>query len=192
MANIRYAILGALSRQPLSGYDLKRLFAESGIVHWSGNNNQVYRTLLALHREGALSVSVDAEGAGPVRKVYAVTERGRAELRDWLKSPPELPELRHPLLVQLAWTDQLAPGELEALLANYEDEVATQQQLLQAQGSDDNPARDSGEVYLHPAGARTPREGYLWRMIWQRWIRFYQAELDWVRQARSGLKEFGQ
>jgi hypothetical protein len=29
-------------------------------------------------------------------------------------------------------------------------------------------------------------------MIWERWIRFYQAELDWVRQARSGLKEFGQ
>ncbi|MFZ3110044.1 MAG: hypothetical protein WA234_05080 [Rectinemataceae bacterium] len=45
--SIRYAILGFLSWKPFAGYDLKKLLSNSLSFHWSGNNNQVYGTLLA-------------------------------------------------------------------------------------------------------------------------------------------------
>jgi DNA-binding PadR family transcriptional regulator len=191
MSNLQYAILGALTRQPLSGYDLKKQFAENDLLHWSGNNQQIYRTLLELHRAGAVTVTLEAAAAGPARKVYALTERGRAELRAWLQSPPELPEVRHPLLVQLAWADQLSPADLDALLAAYEDEAAGQLQTLQAhvRSGHRDPAGQPRAGYIQPALARTPREAYLWRMLWKNRIAFCQAELTWVRQVRRGLRE---
>ena len=42
---LEYAILGLLSWKPFSGYDLKKIFSDSPIYYWSGNNNQIYRTL---------------------------------------------------------------------------------------------------------------------------------------------------
>ncbi|RPI32756.1 MAG: DUF4180 domain-containing protein, partial [Chloroflexota bacterium] len=41
--DIKFAILGYLSWRPFSGYDLKKLFADSAAFYWSGNNNQIYR-----------------------------------------------------------------------------------------------------------------------------------------------------
>lgn len=47
---IEDAILGLLSWRALSGYNMKKLFEESPTLYWSGNNNEVYRALLSLHR----------------------------------------------------------------------------------------------------------------------------------------------
>ena len=43
---IEYAILGLLSWRPFSGYELRKFFSESVALYWSGNNNQVYPTLV--------------------------------------------------------------------------------------------------------------------------------------------------
>ena len=173
---IRYAILGFLSWRPLTGYDLKKMFADSAYFHWSGNNNQIYRTLVELHREGLVTQEVQVQESYPPRKVYTITEAGRAALRAWLLSPPELPQLRNPFLAQLAWADQLAPAELDALLAQYEHEV--EMQLLM---------RREQERRGSPSPARTPRETYLWRMIAEAWISTYENELAWVRKLRRDL-----
>ena len=45
--SIEYAILGLLSWKPFSGYDLKKIIAESEVYYWSGNNNQIYNSLVA-------------------------------------------------------------------------------------------------------------------------------------------------
>lgn len=174
--SIQYAILGYLSWQPFSGYDLKKLFTGSLSFHWSGNNNQIYRTLLQLHDEGLVTQEVQYQEDRPPRKVYTITDAGRHALRQWLLSAPELPQLRHTFLVQLAWADGLAPGELDALVARYEDEVQVQLLMCREQ------ARRGG-----PNPARTPRERYLWQMISEHRITTYEGELAWVRRLRQGL-----
>jgi DNA-binding PadR family transcriptional regulator len=45
---INFAVLGILSYQPMSGYDLKKIMQDSVYMHWSGNNNQIYKALLEL------------------------------------------------------------------------------------------------------------------------------------------------
>ena len=182
---IEYAILGLLSWRALSGYDLKKIFEESVALYWTGNNNEVYRALLELHAQGLVSFQVQPQEKLPARKVYAITPQGRAELAGWAASPPELPQRRHALLIQLAWADALAPAELEQLLARYEDEVQTQALICLAQLQ---PAPQSARArFLDPSAARTPREAILWRAILQNWTDFYDSELEWVRNLRQAL-----
>ncbi|MCC7446945.1 MAG: helix-turn-helix transcriptional regulator [Anaerolineae bacterium] len=174
--SIQYAILGFLSWQPLTGYDLKKLFAESATLHWSGNSNQIYKALIDLHQNDWVTLEVEYQADHPPRKVYSITEKGKAALRQWVLSTPELPQLKHALLIQLAWADQLSPAELDGLLAQYEAEVDTHLVVV----------REQAKRGKHAAN-RTPRETYLWQMIADNWIGFYEHELEWVRQLRVGL-----
>ncbi len=176
---IRYAILGFLSWRSLAGYDLKKLIADSPVSYWSGNNNQIYRTLVELHAEGLVTGEVQPQEHLPARKVYTITEPGRAALAEWVRTTPELPQLRHTFLIQLAWADQLAPEELDALLAAYEHQVEMQGLMLREALRRGTPE--------HPA--RTKREAYLWDMIAENNLGVYEGELAWVRRVRAGLRD---
>jgi PadR family transcriptional regulator, regulatory protein AphA len=176
--NIKYALLGFLSWRSFSGYDLKKLFVDSAFIYWSGNNNQIYSTLIQLHRDGLVTTEVQHQASGPSRKMYTITAEGLAELKQWVLSSPEIPQPRNLFLIQLAWADQLTPSELDALLETYENEVNMQLLMYQEQ-----KRRKS----INPA--RTPRESYLWDMIAANGVAFYKHELSWVRQLRQELAE---
>lgn len=176
---IKYAILGFLSWRSLSGYDLKKIFEDSQFFYWSGNNNQIYTTLVQLHKEELVTTEVQHQERGPSRKLYTLTEKGRSELRQWLLSAPEPPQLRNSFLIQLAWADQLEPTELDTLLEKYEHEVQMQSLMGQEQ---------KRRNLTTPA--RTPRESYLWDMIADNWITFYEHELAWVRKLRQELTNY--
>lgn len=175
---IQYAILGLLSWKPFSGYDLKKILSESDVFYWSGNNNQIYNSLVALHRDGWVSQEVLPQENLPARKEYSITEKGRAALHDWVRSAPELPELHANFLIQLACAAELNPDELDDLLAQYETEVEAHLQLQLEKGRRRIEAPD-----------RTAREVFLWDRIYENLTEKYQQELDWVRRVRSGLKE---
>jgi PadR family transcriptional regulator AphA len=174
---IQYAILGLLSWQPLSGYDLKKIISESEVFYWSGNNNQIYTALIRLHTDGLVTRQVQLQESLPAKKVYSITQAGLAELRRWLLSTVELPEVRNPFLIQLAWADLLTADELDDLLARYDAEIDLKLRMLQEKSS--RPALAPG---------RTPREIDLWEQVSQHLLSTYRNELDWVRQMRQELR----
>ena len=177
--SIQYAILGLLSWKPLYGYDLKKIIANTEMFYWSGNNNQVYKSLVQLHKEGLVTQQVQYQESLPAKKIYSITEKGRAELRKWVLSTAEIPELRNTFLVQLAWADELSGAEIDALLGRYEEEIRVQ--LVMQQEKMKCPAE---------APNRTPRETYLWEQISAHLASIYQHELDWVLRLRKGLSDF--
>jgi PadR family transcriptional regulator, regulatory protein AphA len=177
--SLRHALLGYLSLRPLAGYDLKKLVSESVFLPWSGNNNQIYTSLVALHREGLVSLEVVSQESLPPRKVYSLTAEGRGELLRWLRTPPEAPELRNVFHVQLAWADVLSHGEIADLAANYEAEVRDQADLSREQAR-----RAVGAV------GRTPREVWLWKMIYENRVRAWETEVAWASGLRAGLAAF--
>jgi DNA-binding PadR family transcriptional regulator len=178
MMDIKYALLGFLSWQPATGYELKKLLTEAVGFYWSGNNNQVYTSLVALHREGLVKSEVQPQERYPARKVYTITAAGQAALRAWVLSAPEPPQLRKGFLVQLAWADQLSGTELDELVAEYEQAVALQLLMLR------EGARRGG---VNPA--RTAREQFLWREISMNFVQGYETELAWVKRLRQGLAQ---
>ena len=174
--DIQYAILGLLSAKPLSGYDLKKIIAESDLFYWSGNSNQIYNNLVQLHQDGLVTVEVHAQESLPARKVYTITEAGRGVLRGWMLADPELPELHHHFLIQLAFTALLSDEELDGLLARYEQEVDVQQRMALARAEN------------QPAPLPAPRERLVWQRINQAMLEASQRELAWVRGLRQDLK----
>ncbi len=174
--SIKHAILGFLSWQPLAGYDLKKIFADSPFIHWSGNNNQIYRTLIDLHQAGLVANEVILPESGPARKVYTITESGRSELHDWLLSVPEAPQHRNEFLVQLAWADLMSPAEMSTLLDGYIHSVEVQ--LLVAQ-------EEKRRGRVNPA--RTARETILWAALHDNRIGYYENELAWARRLQAEL-----
>ena len=131
--DLRGAILGLLDWKPASGYDLKRIISESEIFYWSGNNNQIYKSLIELEKEGMVTHQVLLQESLPAKKIYSITEKGRSELRQSLLAVPEAPETRKAILVHLAWAEMLPDEQLLALIDAYENELAARLRMLQEQ-----------------------------------------------------------
>jgi PadR family transcriptional regulator, regulatory protein AphA len=175
--SINNAILGILSYKSLTGYDLKKIIQESPFMHWSGNNNQIYKSLVELLNEGFLTNEVHHQESSPSKKIYTITEEGRAALKNWVLSPPEPPEFKKTFLIQLAWADQLNTAELNTLLTGYENEVRMQIVIHEEK---------KRRAIFSPA--RTTKEVYLWSMIYDNLIASYKNELDWIQKMRKELR----
>lgn len=86
--SIRHALLALLSEGPKYGLQLRHQFEDRTGEVWPLNVGQVYTTLQRLERDGLVE-SDGTEEAGPQRS-YRITRDGVAELRDWLRTPPDL------------------------------------------------------------------------------------------------------
>jgi DNA-binding PadR family transcriptional regulator len=180
--SIRSAILGFLSWKPFTGYELKKIFADALSFHWSGNNNQIYGSLVELHKSGSVSIEVRQQEKLPAKKVYTITDEGRAELREWLLSEPELPILRSPAHIQLAWAACLSGEELDAMLASYERLLADQALMCREMIRRNSVAGD----YTEPR--RSERERLIWHCIDENQAAFYEHELAWARELRAKIR----
>lgn len=101
--SLRHAILGILEFKPVHGYELKRVL-EQGIANfWPVKLPAIYPSLRRLEEEGLVAHRMQATLEGrPDRKVYTLTEAGRAELARWRRLAPEgLPQLKSPLFLKL-------------------------------------------------------------------------------------------
>ena len=69
--SLKHAILGFLSYQPFSGYDLKKAFDRSVRHFWPANQSQIYRTLARITDQGWAEVEIIQQTDRPDRKEYA-------------------------------------------------------------------------------------------------------------------------
>jgi DNA-binding PadR family transcriptional regulator len=85
--SVRHALLALLSEGPKYGLQLRQEFEAGTGEVWPLNVGQVYTTLQRLERDGLVE-SDEAEDDGPQRP-YRITPEGDAELRSWLRTPPD-------------------------------------------------------------------------------------------------------
>ncbi|MBC7292064.1 MAG: PadR family transcriptional regulator [Actinotalea sp.] len=131
-ARTRYAVLGMLTIEPMSGYDLAATIDRTIGHFWREGYGRLYPTLKELTAQG-LVVGRAESGRGPRRTVHQLTEAGWAELRRWLATPPGPPQAgRDDLLLQVFFARHAPAGVLAdhvrrrrevtaALLARYEE-----------------------------------------------------------------------
>ena len=128
-----YVILGMVSGTPRSGYEIKALVDNSTRFFWAASYGQIYPELKRLSEAGLVEGS-DAPRGERKRTVYAITKAGRAELKEWLRQPPETSEMREEGLLKLFFADLLPPEEaVEILRAMRErrQDVAAQLKALE-------------------------------------------------------------
>jgi PadR family transcriptional regulator, regulatory protein AphA len=110
-----YVILGMLSREPRSGYEIKAAVDGSTRFFWAASYGQIYPELKRLSEAG-LVVGVDSPTGGRKRTVYEITDDGAGELKAWLRRPPETFEMRDEGLLKLFFANLLPPEEAVEIL----------------------------------------------------------------------------
>jgi DNA-binding PadR family transcriptional regulator len=113
------AVLSYLSQEPMHPYALGRALREHGDARSiKYNPGSLYMVVGQLARAGLVAEhATGREGQRPEHTVYALTEAGRRELRDWLRELVEQPRHEYPALVAaLAFVSALPPGEVSELL----------------------------------------------------------------------------
>jgi DNA-binding PadR family transcriptional regulator len=105
-----WTVLGLLSfGSDLSGYDLKK-WADNSLrfFYWSPAASQIYAELRRLERLGYATSTVAAAAQDSLRnkRVYSITDEGRAALQRWLREPAEPVILKHPTMLRV-WLGHL-------------------------------------------------------------------------------------
>jgi len=114
--SLNHAILGFLKDKPLTGYELKSVFDMTVRHFWPADQSRIYRALSSLADEGWTEVEVVEQDTRPDRKVYHITDAGRAELHRWLTTPLPGKGQHHAELVQVFFAGQLNDGEILDML----------------------------------------------------------------------------
>ena len=86
---LELATLGLLQKEPLHGYKLKQQLEQfiSGCI--SVNYGAIYPLLKRLEKQGLLTLSVSEGEAGGKRKIYAITEKGKARFQEKMLEHPK-------------------------------------------------------------------------------------------------------
>jgi DNA-binding PadR family transcriptional regulator len=84
---VRHALLALLSEGPKHGFQLTQEFEAGTGEVWPLNTGQVYTTLQRLERDGLVESDDGADDRS--QKRFRLTEQGRVELDEWLRTPPD-------------------------------------------------------------------------------------------------------
>lgn len=104
-----YTILGCLTIEPMSGYDIKRFLGQTVSHFWSESYGQIYPALRELEQEGLIEGRAEPGERGQDKRVYRITDAGRTELRAWLHEPAQPVQARYEHSLKLFFGHNVDP-----------------------------------------------------------------------------------
>jgi DNA-binding PadR family transcriptional regulator len=113
------AVLSYLTQRPMHPYELSRTLRDNGDDRSiKFNHGSLYMVVQQLAKAGFIAEQeTNRDGQRPERTVYALTDTGRDELRDWLRELVSEPEYEFPHFVAaLSLIAALPPSEALPLL----------------------------------------------------------------------------
>jgi DNA-binding PadR family transcriptional regulator len=168
----RFALLGLLLDTPSHGYDLSRRFSPTSalgdIIYLSASH--LYALLARLERDGLIGGEQEVAGNRPQRRVYRLTEAGRAAVERWIQQPVSHPrDMRIDFPLKLFIARKLGAGHTSALVdrqrAIFEEYIAR----LEREHKQADTPEDAAFIDLMRAGR----------------IGRAQAALDWLSLAEK-------
>lgn len=89
-----YALLGLIHQKPSSGYDLRKIFAETAMGNYSSSPGAIYPALQKLESGAYIKGSDQHTGGLRRRRVYKITNKGWEALQNWLAEGVETLDVR--------------------------------------------------------------------------------------------------
>ena len=123
------AVLSYLSQGPMHPYELGRVLREHGDARSiKFNHGSLYMVFQQLAKAGfVVEQETTRSGQRPERTVYAITDSGRQEMRDWLRELIEEPRHEYPHFVAaLSLIAALPPDDVVGLLTNRVHRLAAE------------------------------------------------------------------
>jgi DNA-binding PadR family transcriptional regulator len=169
--SLRYALLGLLAGEPASGYDLTQRFEKQLGLIWPAKHPQIYGELNKLADAGL--IEIDSEGPRG-RKVYRITDAGRAEAKRWLTEEPVDRTARLEPLLRSLFYWLMDPADLRAHLAA---EAAYYRQA--AAGFEQFAANKDSGAYGDSPQVKSMR------VTIEAGVKLYEALADWAEWAQT-------
>ena len=127
--NVRNLCLAILYFGESTGYEIRKHVTEGAYCHFvEASYGSIYPALAKLEADGLLTSREEAHPGRPARKVYSITEAGRAEFRAALASPVQPDVFRSPFLLTALCAELMDPGAMkqavDGQIANMRDDLA--------------------------------------------------------------------
>ena len=170
---LRLAILGLISMQPLSGYDVRKVFETSPMGNFSSSPGAIYPALKSLEKSGLVHGVPDKTESLRPRLLYSLTERGEAALNHELERPVtryDITQRYDLLLLRFAFLDRLGIPRVLQFLRQLLDEL------------------EAYIPYLEQVHEETRKQSTLCgRLALEQGIEGYRANAQWARRAIAEL-----
>ncbi|WP_035992644.1 PadR family transcriptional regulator [Leptolyngbya sp. KIOST-1] len=173
---LSHTILAVLCRESLSGYDISKRFEESVSCYWQASQQQIYRELGKMEPQGWVTYETVPQAGKPDKKIYGITDAGRAELDRWYAEPTEPTPVREDLLVKVL----AAPFVSEPLLIQ---ELHRRRQL-----HGQRLAEYQAMAALYQAIDQPPVAEQFRYLTLRRGLRYEQDWIDWCDEVLDFLK----
>jgi DNA-binding PadR family transcriptional regulator len=116
-----YIILGLLTHEDLSGYDIKKRIDQVIGNFWSAGYGQIYPTLKQVEAQGLVTKRATDELKGHDRIVYSITPSGREKLTEWLMLPEEKEYVKYEMLLKLFFGSLMPEQNTLKMIDNFKN-----------------------------------------------------------------------
>ena len=174
MTNAELAILTLVAERPIHGYALERTIEERGMREWTEIGfSSIYYLLNKLEKAGYVESYIEpAEGHGPARKTYRVTEAGhQAQAAAAYKALAQPNKAPMPFLLGLANLPVLSTTQAADALQAYRQHLASRRRhILQRKEA-------QRDLPFHA------------RAIFDYSLTLLEAEIEWLDKFKQQLEE---
>lgn len=132
MANQRKmdkVLLGLLSHEQLTGYDIKKRLDTSLHFFWGGSYGSIYPTLLDLEKQKMIAKKCLIEN-GRNKTIYYITNVGKQCLIQWLNNPVEKDEIRYETLLKLFFGKEAGFDIIKQHIEHFEEKCKQELETL--------------------------------------------------------------
>ena len=119
--SLKYAILSLLAHDPLTGYELMKLFDGSVGYFWHATHPQIYKELARLERAGEIAHRSVEQRGRPTKKIYSLSDTGRAELLEWLKIPASTQRVKDEMMLKTFCSGLLSDDDALELIRRHRE-----------------------------------------------------------------------
>lgn len=117
MRTLKYAILGLINREPLTGYDITKKFSDSIGNFWAAKHSQIYPELKKLAEEKLIVCDIKIAGEVLEKKLYSITPKGREDFLSWVAmDEPMTPPPKDVFRLRMYFAESIVPAHRQTLL----------------------------------------------------------------------------
>lgn len=172
-----YVILGFLSHEDLTGYDIKKRIDSSLGYFWGAGFGQIYPTLRLMEENGWVKKRSEISGRKLERIIYSITEEGRKQVINWLSLPVENEYVKYEILLKLFFGKMLETEKNIENISVFKEKYDRQLTVLEGFETELEKVVDNSPDHLY----------YLLTVLFGKKV--YKAYLEWADEAIKLLKE---
>lgn len=126
---MEYVILGLLLLKPMTAYEISGFIRKNLALICSGSAGSVQVALKKLMNSEAVTVEELLENSVN-KKVYTITDAGKAEFLSWVQSPMQTAKVKNMELSKLFFLGFAASNERKTSIKNYIEQLRETQSVL--------------------------------------------------------------